>query len=564
MSQPPRIPRLEQPVRRRVILLDVGEGAARERAVRYLTAIATDPRSLGAAFASPPAPVTGPLSAVKAATIADYLTSLGCRVRIEEVTDIRATPILTEPSSTRAPVRLTPLILLFAILGVLLGWSRLRHALEVPVPEHGMRIQAAARAPELPITEVQPLAPQVVAAPAFTSDPGETADPRAIALNQEGVTLFERGDLDGALARFENAYTRAPKNANIAKNLSDLHTFLGWSSVKSQDYIKALVQFDRALKVNEDNLQAWKGSGYAHLQLKETDAAIRALEEATRVAPEDADSALALAKLLYQSDELDRAKAVLDRLLALKPGNTDAAKLLARMNNDASVEGLFQANNTGHFRLKFDGTANAAVSSVVSAILEEAYSKIGADFHYYPPDPVIVILYAQDQFRSVSGSPDWSRGVYDGKIRIPVGGVNERSGELEDVIYHEYTHVVVQQMTRGRCPTWLNEGLAQYEETSADGGKRALLAALKRHGVVSLAGLEGSFMKLPENEAQIAYAQGYAAVLYIAESYSFYHVRSILDQIGAGKTAQEAVKDVLHFGYDDLQAGIVDYLRRSG
>jgi len=71
-------------------------------------------------------------------------------------------------------------------------------------------------------------------------------------------------------------------------------------------------------------------------------------------------------------------------------------------------------------------------------------------------------------------------------------------------------------------------------------------------------------MKLPENEAQIAYAQGYAAVLYIAESYSFYHVRSILDQIGAGKTAQEAVKDVLHFGYDDLQAGIVDYLRRSG
>jgi hypothetical protein len=547
----PPIPRSEQPVRRRVILLGVGEGAGRDRAVRYLATLASDPRSLDAALASPPAPVTEPLPAAKAAAVADYLADLGCRVRLEDVAEVPPAFVPIEASASRPPVRLFPLALLVAILGALIGVARWFPVPEAPAPTTRHRV--ASRTHKMLIAEDLPLTPPPVAAPAFARDPGESLDPRAIALNQEGVKLFEQGDLEGALARFEDAHDRAPSSANITKNLSDLYTFLGWSSVKARDYDRALVQFDRALGLRNDNLEAWKGSGYVHLQLKETDAAIRALEEAARIAPDDADTALALAKLLYQSDDLDRAKLVLD-----------AAKLLSRMRNDASVEQHFQSNDTGHFRLKFDGGANAAVSSVVSAILEEAYSKIGADFHYYPPDPVVVILYTQNEFRSVSGSPDWSRGVYDGKIRIPVGGVNERSGELEDVIYHEYTHVVVQQIARGRCPTWMNEGLAQYEEPSVDGGKRALLAALKRHGVIPLADLEGSFMKLPENQAEIAYAQGYAAVLYIADSYSFYHLRSILDEIGDGRTAEQAVKDVLHFGYDDLQAGIADYLRRSG
>ena len=79
---------------------------------------------------------------------------------------------------------------------------------------------------------------------------------------------------------------------------------------------QALSYFDRALGADEENVQAWKGSGYARVQLEETEAAIRDFEEAHRLAPGDADVALALARLLYQSDELARGKQVLDVLLA--------------------------------------------------------------------------------------------------------------------------------------------------------------------------------------------------------------------------------------------------------
>jgi hypothetical protein len=377
------------------------------------------------------------------------------------------------------------------------------------------------------------------------------------------VRLFGQGNLDAALDRFERAHVLAHANGTIAGNLSDLRTYLGWKSVKEQEVDQALVHFKRAVEAKEANVEAWKGLGFVHLQLKETPEALRALERAHHLAPGDADVAIALSRLMDQSDDLQGAESVLSSFLARRPGNPEATKLLARMKRDATVEENFQSSDTGHFRLKFDGAENASVGALVSAILEEAWAQVGADFHYYPPDAVVVILYARDDFRKVSNSPDWSRGVYDGKIRIPVGGVNERTDELEDVIFHEYTHVVVNQITRGRCPTWLNEGLAQSQEPSADGGKRSLLAALKSRGPVPLSGLEGPSCAFPSRRRGGLRGR-FAAVRYIAETWSFFHLRQILDQIGEGRSPEEALKGVLHFGYEDLEAGIAEYVRRSG
>jgi hypothetical protein len=386
--------------------------------------------------------------------------------------------------------------------------------------------------------------------PALEAIPLGGGDRAAYALNREGVRLFKEGAVEAAREKLEDAHGRLPRHTIISRNLSNVLTHLGWQRVKDEAFDQALAYFDRALGVDPENVEAWKGTGYARIQLEETEAAIQDFEEAHRLAPGDADVALMLARLLYRADDLAGGKRVLDTLLAEKPGHAEAKKLLARMTRDDSVERRFQANDTGHFRLKFDATANGHVGALVGAILEEAYTTLGADFHHYPSDPVVVILYTKEEFRSVSRSPHWSRGVYDGKIRIPIGGVNERTEELEDVIFHEYTHVVINQITRGRCPTWLNEG--------------ALLQTLRRHELVPLSDLEGSFLKLSGNHARLAYAEAYAAVLYIAETYSFYHLRTIVEHISAGDAPEEAVKKVLHFGYADLVAGITDFLRRSG
>ncbi len=568
-SREPSRPGAVLPIRRRVILVDAGRGAVLDRARQYLTGLGLEPAALDRILASLPAPVTRDLPAPKAASIAEYLTGLGCSARLEDVAPPPApeAPLLEPPFQESPPprIRLGPVLALTLVLSLLLvaagrilaepGLASRDHD-RVPATPAARGAGAGASAPVLVV--------RPSAAPTFVTESPEGTDPRAHALNQEGVRDFGKGKLDAALERFERAHVLARANKTIARNLSDLRTYLGWKSVKAQELDEALVHFEHAVEISEENVDAWKGLGFVHLQQKETPEAVRALERAHALAPGDADVAIALSRLLYQSDDLEAAGEVLSSFLARNPGNAEATKLLARMKRDATVEENFQSNDTGHFRLKFDGAENALAGSLVGSILEEAWAEVGADFHYYPPDPVVVILYARDDFRKVSNSPDWSRGIYDGKIRIPVGGLNERSEELEDVIFHEYTHVVVNQITRGRCPTWLNEGLAQAKEPSADGGKRALLAALKTRGAIPLSGLEGSFLRLPEAQAQLAYAQGYAAVLYISETYSFYHLRQILDGIGEGKRPEDALRSVLHFGYEDLEAGIAEYVQQAG
>jgi len=67
---------------------------------------------------------------------------------------------------------------------------------------------------------------------------------------------------------------------------------------------------------------------------------------------------------------------------------------------------------------------------------------------------------------------------HDGKLRIPVSGVQSVTPELARVLKHELTHSFISQMSSNRCPTWLNEGIAQMEEGKSSGANGHQLAQL--------------------------------------------------------------------------------------
>lgn len=101
---------------------------------------------------------------------------------------------------------------------------------------------------------------------------------------------------------------------------------------------------------------------------------------------------------------------------------------------------------------------------MVIQLLEQAYQEIGRTFSYYPDRTILAVLYTDQQFRDVTQSPAWTKALFDGKIHLPIGGPIENEALLKKVVYHEYTHALVHQLSRGKTPTWLNEGLALYFE----------------------------------------------------------------------------------------------------
>ncbi len=226
----------------------------------------------------------------------------------------------------------------------------------------------------------------------------------------------------------------------------------------------------------------------------------------------------------------------------------------ALSETEEKVEDGFREKDGMHFVVKFDGGENAEAGHLISILLEEAYIAVGGDIGYYPEDAIGAVLYSMEQFRDVTRSPDWVGAVYDGRIKVPTGGITRKTIALEKVLFHEYTHAVVHRLSGGRAPVWLNEGIAQYEEGKRQVSYMDIIRAVLRSGQgISLRKLEGSFMGMDSNSAAAAYALSLSATEYIIGEFGMSGVRRILESLGDGMSLDEAISYALYLSYDDLR-----------
>jgi len=192
----------------------------------------------------------------------------------------------------------------------------------------------------------------------------------------------------------------------------------------------------------------------------------------------------------------------------------------------------------------------------VLRILEDAYGVVGRAFSHYPDQEIQVILYADQQFQEVTDAPGWSGGVYDGKIRIPIGGIEKETPGLRRILYHEYTHAVVRDITK-RCPTWLNEGLAQYfEGRTIDARQKDMLRQISMTGKLpTLANLEGSFMGLEGGQAAYAYLISLSSVGYMIDNFGLYRVKIVLEELAKGTDTNKALSNGIMASYEEFERG---------
>ncbi len=254
-----------------------------------------------------------------------------------------------------------------------------------------------------------------------------------------------------------------------------------------------------------------------------------------------------------QNADVTAAAGYYEKGAKLDPEDASLTAVLAKLKRDAAAESGMRSTEGGHFIVKYEGGENATAGHLIGILLEEAYMKVGSDFDYYPAHRITALLYSQQRFRDITRTPAWSGAIYDGRIKLPAGGVFEKTDELERVIFHEYTHAVVHMLAKGRAPVWLNEGLAMYEEGRDAGEFAPYLRDLAGTGKLNLRPLEGSFMGLGAEQARTAYILSLSATRYIIDEYGLASVKRILDDLGRGMNVDSAVQDALYISYDELQ-----------
>jgi hypothetical protein len=319
--------------------------------------------------------------------------------------------------------------------------------------------------------------------------------------------------------------------------------------------------FESALRFPPDNSTILNYYAMALVRSGNAAAALSYAERSARANPNSADAYTVLGYVQFSADRTKDAMRSWKRSLELRPDSV-VQQYLAKAQREATTEADFSQKESSHFTLRYEGKQTSdQLRRELVATLESEYDDLVRQLGVAPRASIPVILYTEQAFFDVTQAPSWSGAVNDGKLRIPISGVTSMTSDLARVLKHELAHPFVNQAANGRCPTWLNEGIAQAVEgkSLASDGRRIGQLFRAQHAIPYNM-LEGSFMRFNNVEAVVAYDESLAAVEYISATYGMSDVERILERIGQGSSAEAALRSTIHSDYGQLESEVGHFL----
>jgi tetratricopeptide (TPR) repeat protein len=369
----------------------------------------------------------------------------------------------------------------------------------------------------------------------------------ATAVTDDAIRLYASGQLARACDRFSEAAGARPDSAAHREDVGRCFETWGWRTLAQGRADEAALLFGQGLSAMPDDPALLKGAGVAAVHAGRADDALGPLEEAARLRA-DAQVRMLLARLYDHRDEPERAVAHLRALLAVDPAHVEARQLLDKLEREQRTEAAFVREPVGAFVLRYRPGVDTNARRAVLAALEVARRRVVAQLGAPGPEPVSVVLYERGQFSDVTRSHAWVSGLFDGRIRLPLGPSLPRRPELERLLTHEYAHAVIHHSARGRAPRWLQEGLAQVLEG------RVADPALAVSGGLTLDGLEALVADPDPRRAHAGYELALFVVADLLDRGGMESMRALLARLGAGETLAGAAPRVYGWRVAELES----------
>lgn len=206
------------------------------------------------------------------------------------------------------------------------------------------------------------------------------------------------------------------------------------------------------------------------------------------------------------------------------------------------------------FSFVYDPVITDRDVALADSSLETSVDALSDFFFSPPPDRIIVILYAGRRYFHLLETPDWVAGFFDGKIRVPVEPGTSETEAFAGLLRHELAHAFLHRLSRGRAPSWLQEGLAQYVE-----GRRVGVEEIRRLGVTNLARfLEDSeqdfHQRVDREKARRAYMLSLSYVQSLIRSGGAGAVVCLAAELGEGRGFAESFRQQLGADSRELEA----------
>ena len=217
-----------------------------------------------------------------------------------------------------------------------------------------------------------------------------------------------------------------------------------------------------------------------------------------------------------------------------------------------------------HFKVYMSGNDADILWPYLEPLLEEGWDTLTAKYGYEPEGPILIEVFentADFAVRSV-GLPDIGPlvGICFGKV-ITLISPDTLSANWQEIVWHEFMHVITLQMTNNRMPRWLSEGISVWEEREGRpywGRSQGLdlVRAAKEEKLLHVRDLNSGFSGARDNaDLGFAYFQSYLVVDYITEEYGFSKLREFIDQYAIVKDESERFNEVFQLSLEEFNTG---------
>lgn len=285
--------------------------------------------------------------------------------------------------------------------------------------------------------------------------------------------------------------------------------------------------------------KAW--AAYSAQQYQDAGAHAR---QALRADPTNPHAQALLGDLAYLAHDLAEARAAWAKALALEPRLRALRERLDQLDRERALEDGQVAGRTELFVIRVPAAAGPVDLPWVTSELAAARAFLEPRLGVRLEGPISVLVYPPEVFHGTLHLPMAVAGLFDGTIRMP-SRPGPHGPPLNAVLWHELAHAAVHQLTDGRAPRWLHEGVAEaVQHTVEPLTHEALAIAARRQDAPSLAVLEGRGRTGGEPaplEAGLFYQASWAHVQYLIEHRGWEGLRGVLAAVGRGAPAAEAL-----------------------
>ncbi len=212
------------------------------------------------------------------------------------------------------------------------------------------------------------------------------------------------------------------------------------------------------------------------------------------------------------------------------------------------------------FRIRYHKSEKQVLERYVPRMLDQAWDSMVKRYGFTPKTPVSIELYADSEDFSIrtSGLPNVGiQGVCFGQS---LAALSPSAGPFNwgNVVWHELGHVFAIQQSKNHVPRWFTEGLSEYETIIARPEWRreeepALFAGLNGGRIPPLDGFNRAFTHVDSvADVTMAYYAASQLVVFMAETYGFDKVVTMLPRWGRGERTPEVVKGALGISHEEV------------